>query len=117
MARRIAQARRLRKASTPAERLLWSKLRNGQLYGFKFRRQHVLGNRIVDFFCAEAQLAIELDGSGHAYSTRQLADMARTVEIAGGGVRVIRFWNNEVLSDIGWIIEAVLLQIAPEKSR
>jgi very-short-patch-repair endonuclease len=117
MPRRIAQARHLRKASTPAERRLWSRLRNHQLYGYKFRRQHPIGDRVVDFFCHEAQLAIELDGSGHGYAAREAADRRRTSELLDSGIRVIRFWNEEVVRDIDWVIEAILLQLDPEKSR
>jgi very-short-patch-repair endonuclease len=87
------------------------------LYGYKFRRQHPVGDRIVDFFCHDAQLAIELDGSGHGYARRHAADTARTSELLANGVRVIRFWNDEVLSDIEWVIEAILLQLDVEKSR
>jgi uncharacterized membrane protein len=60
----VQQARRLRKRATEAETRLWSRLRNRQIANLKFRRQHPLGNRIVDFFCQEAKLGIELDGSG-----------------------------------------------------
>jgi len=62
---RTAQARAFRKRSTLAERKLWSRLRNRQLIGLKFRQQQPVGDRIVDFLCDEAALAIELDGSGH----------------------------------------------------
>src|SRR5215210_3323458 len=115
MPRRIAQARYLRKASTPAERLVWGRLRNRQLYGYKFRRQHPIGERVVDFYCAEARLAIELDGSGHGYARQQRADTFRSAELQEEGVRVLRFWNDEILSDVGWIIEAILFQLDPEK--
>jgi len=117
MPRRIGQARHLRKAASPAERRLWSRLRNGQLYGYKFRRQHPIGDRIVDFFCHDAKLAIELDGTGHAHPQRAAADVARTSELLADGIRVVRFWNEEILRDVDWVIEAVLLQLDPEKSR
>lgn len=58
----VQQARRLRKGATDAEKRLWSRLRNRQIGNLKFRRQHPYGNRVVDFFCDEAKLAIELDG-------------------------------------------------------
>jgi very-short-patch-repair endonuclease len=61
----VQRARRLRKTATDAEKRLWSRLRNRQIANLKFHRQHPLGSRTVDFFCAEAKLAIELDGSGH----------------------------------------------------
>jgi very-short-patch-repair endonuclease len=87
------------------------------LYGYKFRRQHPIGDRVVDFFCHDAKLAIELDGSGHGYARREAADMARTSELLASGIRVIRFWNGEVLGDLQWVIEAILLQLDVEKSR
>ncbi|MBA2431638.1 MAG: endonuclease domain-containing protein [Chthoniobacterales bacterium] len=117
MPRPVAQARHLRKRSTAAERLLWSKLRNRKLYGYKFRRQHPLGGRFLDFFCLEASLAIELDGSGHGYEARQIADAERTAELLENGVRIIRFWNSEVLTNTSWVIEAILLELDPDNSR
>ena len=113
MARVVIQARQLRKSSTPAERLLWSCLRNQQLYGYKFRRQHPVGNRILDFFCAEAQLAIELDGSGHAFVSRQRTDAARSAELQESGIRVIRFWNTEVLTNVGSVVDEVIFISIP----
>jgi len=65
MSRPVQQARHLRRASMPHEKRLWWQLRDRKLGGLKFRRQVPIGDRIVDFFCAEAHLAIELDGSGH----------------------------------------------------
>ena len=116
MRRPIAQARHLRKCRTPAEGLLWSHLRNRKLCGFKFRRQHSIGTRVVDFFCLEA-LAIELDGSGHGFAGRQNAGAKRTLELEDGGLRIMRFWNSEVLEDVGWVLDAILLELDVEKSR
>ena len=76
----VQQARRLRRKLTDAERKLWSRLRNCQVADLKFRRQHPLGDRIVDFFCSEAKLAIELDGSGHASYRGQTSDLDREIE-------------------------------------
>jgi hypothetical protein len=87
------------------------------LAGFKFRRQEPVGARIVDFLCAEKKLAVELDGSGHAYPIRQLGDAERTIELHENGIRVMRFWNSEVLQDLDWVLEAILLKLDPEKSR
>src|SRR5437763_13782836 len=72
----------------------WFALRD-RLPGWKFRRQHPIGRRIVDFACPDRKLAIELDGGQHAL--REEADERRSVELARRGYRVIRFWNNEVL--------------------
>jgi very-short-patch-repair endonuclease len=72
------QARRLRKTETAAEKRLWAHLRNRRLAGLKFRRQHPLGRRVVDFFCVEAKLAVELDGSGHRRtSVKRLISIAK----------------------------------------
>jgi len=90
---RTKLARRLRQAATDGERILWFALRH-RLYGGKFRRQHPIGRRVVDFACPERKLAIELDGGQHAL--RAEADARRSVELVQRGYRVIRFWNNEV---------------------
>ena len=89
------KARELRKEPTPAEALLWERLRRKQLIGFRFRRQHPIGRFVVDFFCAGAKLAVELDGEIH--STTVMEDVARQAEIERLGIRVIRFQNREVL--------------------
>ena len=77
----VKQARRLRRNSTEAERRLWSYLRNRNLANLTFRRQHPLNNRIVDFFCDEVNLAIELDGSGHSSDDGQRSDLDREIEL------------------------------------
>ena len=77
----VQQARRLRRKLTDAERKLWSRLRNRQVANLKFRRQHPLGDWVVDFFCSEAKLAVELDGSGHASYRGQTSDLDREIEL------------------------------------
>jgi very-short-patch-repair endonuclease len=111
-----AKARGFRKRATGAEKLLWSKLRNRQVEGLKFRRQQPIGNRIVDFFCAEAQLAIEVDGSGHAGSTEQAEDLDRELELHEKGIRLVRFWNSEVFNNLGGVIDSILFAIDSERS-
>ncbi|MGZ3525693.1 MAG: endonuclease domain-containing protein [Thermodesulfobacteriota bacterium] len=88
-------ARILRKESTDAERWLWQRLRNRDLLGWKFRRQHPIGYYIVDFVCIEKRIIIELDGSQHA--EKQMADSARSEYLKEKGYQVLRFWNNDVL--------------------
>jgi len=95
-------ARSLRKSHTDAETRLWSLLRGRRLAGKKFRRQHQIPPYVVDFYCDEARLVVEADGGQHAGSRRR--DEARTAFLEGKGMRVIRFWNNEVLEST----EAVL---------
>ncbi len=90
--------RRLRSNMTDAEQRLWRSLRRRQISGFKFRRQHHFGDYIIDFVCLETMLAVEVDGGQH--NEQQAEDTARTKYLKQAGFRVLRFWNNEVLSDI-----------------
>ncbi len=89
-------ARKLRSTTTDAERRLWSILRDRQLNGCKFRRQHPIGPFFADFACVEHRLIVEADGGQHADSD---ADERRTAWLEGQGWRVLRFWNNEILSN------------------
>ena len=102
-------ARKLRRCSTDAERRLWHYLRNRQLAGFKFRRQVVIGNHVVDFACLEAKLIIEADGGQHA--EQQAADAARTAELERKGFRVLRFWNHEILGETESVLERILAEL------
>ena len=88
MSRAVQQARRFRKISTRHEKRLWWQLRDRKLGGLKFRRQVPIGERIVDFFCAEAHLAVELDGSGHCHHFTQTADLDRAIELHEKGIRI-----------------------------
>ena len=90
-------ARELRKNLTDAERVLWRILRNRRLLGLKFRRQHVIGPFILDFYCATKGLAIEVDGGGHGEDEQIRYDGRRTAYLQDHGVRVVRFWNHDVL--------------------
>lgn len=83
---------------TDAEKLLWRHLRMEQFGGYKFRRQHPLGNYIADFVCLEAVLVLEVDGGQHAESADN--DEIRTQWLEAKGLHVMRFWNNEVLNNI-----------------
>jgi adenine-specific DNA-methyltransferase len=116
MSRAIQHARHLRKSSTVAEKRLWSRLRNRQLQGLKFRRPTPLGDRIVDFFYAEAKLAIELDGSGHTYHLSQTSDLDRAIELHEKGIRIIRFYNRQIYENLDGVLNAILYAADPEKS-
>jgi very-short-patch-repair endonuclease len=95
--RRLTQiARTLRKRDTWAEKLLWQMIRDRRFSAYKFRRQHIFGEHILDFFCIEARLNIELDGSGHGHPEHQTRDMARDAELEAKGIRVLRFWNSRL---------------------
>ncbi|MDD5058138.1 MAG: endonuclease domain-containing protein [Sideroxydans sp.] len=91
-------ARSLRREMTDAEKLLWRNLRLKQFAGYKFRRQHPIGDYIVDFVCLEAKLILEADGGQHADHVE--SDAIRTHWLEAKGFRVMRFWNNEVLKNI-----------------
>lgn len=97
----------LRKSFTDAERKLWSRLRNKQLFGFKFFRQYSVGPYILDFYCPAAKLGIELDGGHHAQTSQALYDKKRTEYLNEHNVKVIRFWDNDVLKNT----DGVLLEI------
>ena len=98
-------ARGLRSGGTDAERMLWRHLRNRGLMGNKFRRQRPVGRYIVDFICLEAGLVVELDGGQHASSA---ADAVRTRTLQQQGYRVVRFWNNEVMTQTDAVLAAIL---------
>ena len=101
------RARALRAAQTEVERRLWQRLRNRQLNGAKFRRQHPIGPYIADFFCLDARLVIELDGSQHGEESTLRTDRRRTEYLANECYRVLRFWNEEVMSNIDGVLEEI----------
>ena len=100
------RARSLRADHTRAERLLWSKLRNRQLGGWKFRRQVPRGRYIVDFLCLEAGVVVELDGGQHADQVDY--DERRTAWLESGGLRVIRFWNLTIREQLTAVCDLIL---------
>jgi very-short-patch-repair endonuclease len=95
----LERCRAFRRNGTDSERLLWRLLRARQLAGAKFRRQHQFGPYILDFYCHEARLAIEVDGSQHLTQLGQIEDADRTAYLAARGLRVMRFSNSEVLQE------------------
>jgi adenine-specific DNA-methyltransferase len=98
----VRQERKLRHDTTDAEKLLWKHIRDRQLAGMKFRRQHPIGRYVADFCSEEEKLVIELDGGQHANDTDK--DEQRTQYIEKFGYRVVRYWNNEVLSNIEGVL-------------
>ena len=100
------QARSLRRNQTEPERRLWSRLRNRQLGGIKFRRQVWLGPFIADFIVVQIRLIIEVDGDTHANS--RIADARRTAYLASQGLQVIRFANAEVMTNIDGVLEEIM---------
>ncbi len=99
------RARRLRTSQTDAERLLWNSLRAARLGGFKFRRQHPLGHYFVDFICIEANLVIEVDGDHHAEQAAYDEERERWLE--GQNLRILRFSNREVLTQLPDVQRAI----------
>ena len=104
-------ARSLRQKQTDAKILLWAKLREIRLSGIKFRRQHSIGEYVVDFICIQSNLIVEVDGSQHSGERNQVYDSKRTVWLEQQGFRVLRFWDNDVLNNIegvtGQIFEVI----------
>jgi type I restriction enzyme R subunit len=98
-ARLVELARELRARQTPAESLLWQLLRSRRLMGFKFRRQHQFGDYIVDFYCHEAGLVIECDGSIHDQNEQWHHDQNRDAYMIEQGLRILRFTNDQILAN------------------
>ena len=96
----LARARELRRQMTPAEQKLWQQLRGKQFYQLKFRRQHPLDRFILDFYCHQYQLVIEVDGESHADPAQKAYDAARTEWLEQRGLRVIRFSNRDVQTNL-----------------
>jgi very-short-patch-repair endonuclease len=102
-------ARELRRNATSAEAFLWELLRNRRLGGFKFRRQVPIGGYVVDFYCHEARLGVELDGTGHDDPNCERYDEARSEALErSDGVTIIRFWNETVLNRPEIVLEKIL---------
>ncbi|MCB0219596.1 MAG: endonuclease domain-containing protein [Chrysiogenetes bacterium] len=90
------KARELRHHPTPQERKLWQYLRGRRLGGFRFRRQHPVGPYILDFYCCERRLAVELDSSQHSFPEHGERDSDRSQTLQAEGIRVLRFWNLDI---------------------
>jgi len=100
-------ARHLRKRDTWAEKLLWSWLRDRRFSSYKFRRQHAFGPYILDFFCVEAFLNIELDGRQHGHPEHHQKDQERDLWLENARVKVLRFWNSHLRRDKEFIRETI----------
>jgi very-short-patch-repair endonuclease len=99
------RAKLLRKNVTETEKKLWNKLRNRQLSGLKFRRQHPINIFIADFYCHEKKIVIEVDGDIHKYQKEY--DEGRTAELNDLGIKVLRFTNDEVCSNIRKVCDKI----------
>lgn len=101
-------ARQLRRRQTDAERRIWGYLRDRRFLELKFRRQVPCGVYVLDFYCHELRLAVELDGGQHLES---VYDAERDAWLAGQGIRVVRFWNHDVLVRTDVVLEALRLAV------
>ncbi len=107
-------ARANRMNTTNAESKLWAYLRNRNLFGFKFRRQHQIGYYIVDFICIKKNLVIELDGDQHYVGQGPGYDQVRTSYLNSRGLRVVRFTDYETLTNIDGVIVTILEELGIE---
>jgi len=100
----------LRKNQTPQESILWARLRRGQL-GHKFKRQYSVGPYVLDFYCPIKKLAIEIDGSQHLENKEY--DQERTDYLSVLEIKVLRFWNNEISTNISGVVEKIVSELSP----
>ena len=97
----------LRNALTPAEARLWAQLRNRQIGGRKFRRQHSVGDYVLDFYCPQEHLAIELDGAAHDHEKAVQRDQARSRYLESNGIAVLRFENRDVIENLEGVLQTI----------
>lgn len=103
--------RKLRRDQTEAEGMIWNILRNRQVLGLKFYRQYSVGEYILDFFCPESRLGIEIDGGQHNETRTRKHDAVRTKYLRDLDITVLRFWNNEVSSNPEGVFERIIEEI------
>ena len=104
---KTATARKLRREMTSAEQRLWLHLRRSQMSGCSFRRQHPAGRHILDFYCPQLKLAIELDGDQHGWERNRVSDAARDQWLVKQGVTVLRFWNVDLLANPESVLQMI----------
>ena len=101
----------LRNEATSAERALWMQLKQSRLNGYKFRRQHSVGQYILDFYCPAVRLCVELDGESHLEDDAIEYDKQRTVYLQSLNIRVLRFLNTDVYKNISAVCERILHEL------
>ena len=109
------RARELRRELTPAERILWPRLRGRRFLGFKFRRQHPFGRYVLDFFCHESSIVVELDGLTHV--GREAQDKRRQRWIESRGLKVLRFWDSDVYTNLNGVLEVIWHECDSRKAK
>ena len=108
------KARRLRKDQTDCEKIIWHLLKDRRFENYKFRRQHPMGSYVADFACPALKLVIEIDGGQHCDSA---TDEARTQYLNSRGYEVVRFWNNDVMTNIDGVILTLTLALSRKGGR
>ncbi len=109
LAHKKADRRTLRNNLTSAEAVLWNSLKCSQLAGHKFRRQHSIGEFILDFYCPQEKLAVELDGVGHFTTSGNLSDVVRTEYLNSVGILVLRFENKVIWSYLDSVLHSITI--------
>jgi cyclase len=104
----FGNAKKLRRNRTEAENILWENIRHKKLNGLKFRRQHPIGDYIIDFYCHDKKLGIEVDGEIHQKKEHKMNDLQRTSELNQLGIQIIRFTNNEILDEMKMVKKKIL---------
>jgi very-short-patch-repair endonuclease len=107
--------RKLRNQMPTAEVILWSRLQKRQLLGFKFRRQFSVGPFVLDFYCPEAKLAIEIDGDSHFQNSTSDYDGSRQETIEQFGIRFLRFTNLEIYKNLNSVLETIAVELKAAK--
>lgn len=109
---RLSFARKLRSEQTKAEYLFWEAARSRRFHGLKFKRQVPIGNYIADFVCEHEKLIVELDGGQHDVETQK--DDERTQALQNHGYRVVRYWNDDVIKNMDYVLEELKLVLGQE---
>jgi very-short-patch-repair endonuclease len=105
--------RELRQNQTEAEKAFWAQVRNRQFRGMRFFRQYSIGPYILDFYCPALKIAIELDGGQHTQDERREYDVNRTEYLKTRGIRVVRYWNHDVLRNIDDVVKSLEKEVTP----
>ena len=103
----FSNAKKLRENQTEAEEKLWLAIKDNQIEGYKFRRQHPISIYVADFYCHALKLVIELDGEYHLDEEQQLLDKKRTADLEFQGLKIIRFTNEEIITNLEEVLEKI----------
>ena len=108
-------ARKLRIHSTKSEAYLWNYLKGKQIHGFDFHRQRPVDNFIIDFYCQELYLAIELDGYSHFLEESSISDLRKEQRLKDLGIKLIRFWDEEIFNDLDNVLRVIEITVLERK--